>query len=141
MNKLPTEFVEIEIDLDQDLIFELQKIADEQDKTVDEVCEHILKEAFKPNGHFWDRAHLKPCPFCGTQPDIEDHDTMYPNGSAWVEREDCITHYVNRNQAPPENWCYSIHCVEHAGGCGVEMSGNSKQEAIEKWNRRAPQKE
>jgi len=131
----------IEVDLDEETILALQILADEQNKTLDELCEHILKEAFAPNGTFWNCASLKPCPFCGAQPDLEDCDTMYPNGVAWVEREDGIVHYVNRNQAPPENWCYSIHCVEHAGGGDAEMSGNSKQEAIEKWNRRSSKKD
>lgn len=131
----------VEVDLDSETIFALQILANEQNKTFDELCEHILREALKPNGAFWDHAALKPCPFCGMQPDLEDGDTMYLNGAAWAELEDGIAHYVNRNQAPPENWCYSIRCVEHAGGCDAEMSGNSKQEAIEKWNRRPSTKE
>jgi hypothetical protein len=37
---------------------------------------------------------------------------------------------------PKEQWCYSIHCVTTSGGCGVEISGDSRQECIDKWNRR-----
>lgn len=132
---LEDELIEIDLRLDTDLLLALEEIASEQNKTVEELCEFLLQEAFKPNSDFWNHAYVKPCPFCGVQPDIANADTLYPNGSAWLAT-DGITHFVDRNQAPPENWCYSIHCVETAGGCGAKMSGNSKQDATEKWNRR-----
>lgn len=132
---LEDELIEIDLRLDTDLLLALEEIASEQNKTVEELCEFLLQEAFKPNGDFWNSAYVKPCPFCGMQPDMANIDTLHPNGYAWLTTDD-ITHFVDRNQAPQENWCYSLHCVETAGGCGAEISGNSKQEAIEKWNRR-----
>ena len=132
---LEDDMLEIDLRFDTDLLLALEEIASEQNKTVSEVCEFILQEALKPNGDFWNSAFVKPCPFCGMQPDMEDCDTLYPNGSAWLI-SDGDTHFVNRDQAPKENWCYSMHCVQTGGGCGAEVSGNSKQEAIEKWNRR-----
>ena len=79
---------------------------------------------------------VKPCPFCGMQPDIEeDEDCLYPSG-AWLETKQGIRHYVPTRQAPPEQWCYTLHCVVHHGGCGAEIHGDNRQEAIDKWNRR-----
>lgn len=79
---------------------------------------------------------LKPCPFCGMEADAEDEDTIYPNGVGWLDHQNGFRHYVNRKDAPPEQWCYSVHCVQHHGGCDAEMSGDSIDEAINKWNRR-----
>lgn len=79
---------------------------------------------------------MKPCPFCGHPVDMEDPDTLYPNGVAWKIQANGTRTFHNFKEAPSENWCYTMHCVETAGGCGAEVSGNTKQEAIDKWNRR-----
>jgi hypothetical protein len=79
---------------------------------------------------------LKPCPFCGHEVDLEDSDTLYPNGSGWRDRENDMREYYSFRKVPKEQWCYSMHCPTTAGGCGVEMSADSRQEAIDKWNQR-----
>lgn len=79
---------------------------------------------------------LKHCPFCGMEADAEDEDTIYPNGSGWIDAPEGFRHYVRRTEVPQEQWCYSVHCVQHYGGCGAEISGDSIEEAINKWNRR-----
>ena len=82
-------------------------------------------------------SELKPCPFCGKMPDLEDEDTLYPNGTAWIFKEAIQSKtYVSFRDAPKEQWCYSFHCVEIAGGCGAEISGDSKEQAIAAWNQR-----
>lgn len=68
-----------------------------------------------------DTTELKPCPFCGHPVDMDDPDTLYPYPTGF-RRE--------------EHWCYTIQCVETAGGCGAEISADSEQECIDKWNRR-----
>jgi Restriction alleviation protein Lar len=78
---------------------------------------------------------MKPCPFCGLQPDLEDHDTIYPNGTGWYTVNG-HRGYKWAKEVPQDQWCYSVHCVTTAGGCGAEVSGDSKQEAIDKWNKR-----
>ena len=79
---------------------------------------------------------MKPCPFCGHEVDLEDGDTLYPNGVGWEDHPDHGRHYCSRGQVPKEQWCYSMNCPETAGGCGAEISGDSRQEAIDKWNTR-----
>jgi len=83
-------------------------------------------------------SKLLPCPFCGKAADIEDDDTLYPNGGAWKFNDALqMRTYHRHREAPKEQWCWSMHCPEVAGGCGAEVSGDSKDEAIAKWNRRA----
>jgi len=79
---------------------------------------------------------MKPCPFCGHEVDLEDGDTLYPNTAGWEDHPDHGRHYCFYQQVPKEQWCYSMHCPTTAGGCGAEISGDSRQEAIDKWNRR-----
>jgi hypothetical protein len=80
---------------------------------------------------------MKPCPFCGHEVDLEDGDTLYPNGTGWREEEDNMRVYCSRREVPKKQWCWSMHCPTTAGGCGVEMSADSREEAIQKWNKRA----
>ena len=64
---------------------------------------------------------VKPCPFCGWNPLLEPDDFIYPNRDGW-----------------------EVNCYEYfdsdgnhiAGGCGVTMFANTKEEALDKWNRR-----
>ena len=79
---------------------------------------------------------IKPCPFCGHPVDPDDPDSVYPNGTGWYVFLDEHRAYCSKLDVPPDQWCYSVNCVTMSGGCGAEMSGDSKQEAIDKWNRR-----
>lgn len=62
---------------------------------------------------------ILPCPFCGKTPNTEDCDFVYP---------------VNR-----KGTLHRAGCIELAGGCGAEVLGSSKKDAICKWNTRAEQ--
>lgn len=79
---------------------------------------------------------IKTCPFCGHQPDIEDPDTCHPSGTGWKDRDDGFRSYHRSTEVPRDQWCYVLHCSTTAGGCGVEITGDSRQEAIDKWNAR-----
>ena len=79
---------------------------------------------------------LKPCPFCGKEPDISDGDSLYPTGIGWKDEGEYRS-YHKGSEVPKEQWCYAAGCSELSGGCGAEMSGDSRQEAIDKWNARA----
>jgi len=70
------------------------------------------------------------------EPESDDGDTLYPNGTGWKLRDDGFTSFHSFRDVPREQWCWSIHCNTLAGGCGVEMSGNSREEALTKWNTR-----
>ena|SRR3989304_413616 len=80
---------------------------------------------------------LKPCPFCGKTVDINNDDTLYPSGLYWRWDTDggrCYVAYKNRR--PDDNPVWSMNCPESSGGCGAEIFGDIKEEAIQKWNRR-----
>lgn len=84
---------------------------------------------------------MKHCPFCGMKC-VPDIDTLYPSGIGWKEGDlgdgNMIRHYVSihKEHVPEEQWCYKIVCNESYGGCGATVYGDSKQEAIDKWNKR-----
>lgn len=82
------------------------------------------------------KHELSPCPFCGRKPDEDLSDTLYPNGSGWKEVGKGFRSYHSFRDVPKEQWCYSMHCPESAGGCGVEIHGDSEEEVVKKWNRR-----
>lgn len=79
---------------------------------------------------------VKNCPFCGYAVDVTDPDTFHPNSVGWVIT-DGIKHYVSFRQVPKEQWCYVLRCPEIYGGCGAEINGDSKEECLNKWNKRA----
>ena len=79
---------------------------------------------------------MKPCPFCGHAVDLDDGDTLYPTGVGWLENDDGFRTYHSFREVPKEQRCWGIHCPTTAGGCGAEISGDSREEAIEKWNNR-----
>lgn len=78
----------------------------------------------------------KNCPFCGANVNPNDMDTLYPSGIAWVESSGGYLHYDSALKYPKEQWCYKIICNESYSGCGAEIHGDSKEEALEKWNKR-----
>jgi hypothetical protein len=73
----------------------------------------------------------------------DDIDTVYPSGSAWVDDDygdgSDFRHYVPALSMPKEQWCFKVICNESYGGCGAEIRGDSREEAIEKWNARYEQ--
>ena len=81
---------------------------------------------------------MKDCPFCGHAVDLENDDTLYPNCTGWKEHQikDIGRGYYSYKEVPKEQWCWTMHCPTTAGGCGAEVSADSKQEAIDKWNTR-----
>jgi len=81
---------------------------------------------------------LAPCPFCGKKADLEDHDTLYPSGTGWKFDEElgCRT-YHRAHDVPVDQWVYSMHCPVQAGGCGAEVQGDTRDEALNSWNKRS----
>jgi hypothetical protein len=81
-----------------------------------------------------------PCPFCGKAVDLEDGDTLYPT-LFWRDIGDGLRSYhgiYERKPDEPKNFCFTMHCPETAGGCGAEITGDSMEGAVLKWNRRNP---
>jgi hypothetical protein len=79
---------------------------------------------------------LKPCPFCGRELDITDGDSLYPNGMGCKDEGEYRSYHKGM-EVPKEQWCYAAGCSELSGGCGAGVSGDNRQEAIDKWNARA----
>jgi len=77
------------------------------------------------------------CPFCGKPVDLEDNDTLYPSGTGWIFDEEIqMRTYHRYTKTPKEQWCYTMHCPVQAGGCGAEMHGDTRGDALSKWNKR-----
>lgn len=84
---------------------------------------------------------LKPCPFCGLTSDTEWEDTLYLS-SGWKDEDLCgdgtlVRHYVSIFDNTRHGMSYGILCSTTYGGCGASITGDSVEEVIEKWNKRA----
>jgi len=80
---------------------------------------------------------IMPCPFCGKKIDLSDMDTLYPSGLYWVDDVRGIRHYLSSAQRTEYSHpVWSLNCAEVSGGCGAELCGDTKDEVLEKWNRR-----
>lgn len=79
---------------------------------------------------------VKPCPFCGMKPDMNDPDTIYPSGTVWREELGFRSYHRFAERKEGDGQCYVMNCCGQAGGCGAEMHGDSKEEVLSKWNRR-----
>ena len=83
---------------------------------------------------------LKPCPFCGHVPQ-DWPDFLHPTGGGW--RDDTLggeklRHYMRRDDPRGVHGeCWELGCLTHEGGCGATVYGDSRDEAIAAWNRRA----
>ncbi len=80
---------------------------------------------------------LLACPFCGHTPQ-DWHDFLHPTGVGWRD-DNGLRHYMSRDDprgTHGEVW--ELGCLEHEGGCGATMHGDSRDDALAKWNSRAP---
>ena len=88
-------------------------------------------------------SELLKCPFCGSMLDQHDSDTLHRSGIVWRDvmvGDDLIRQYFRRSPTPPwephgETW--ELHCNVIYGGCSAQLSGDSREEVIAKWQRRA----
>lgn len=78
---------------------------------------------------------LQPCPFCGHKLDASDSDVLHPSGG-WVDDPNGYRHYVTSSDPRKQGSCYKINCVEHYGGCGANLTGDSIDEVVNAWNKR-----
>ena len=89
-----------------------------------------------------------PCPFCGRDLKNDLDDSFYPTGTKW-EDVDClgdgqnvIRRYLSlREPLRSDNIIasgsvYGVYCATSSGGCGAELSGDSPEEVLARWNTR-----
>lgn len=90
-----------------------------------------------------EQSALLPCPFCGHKVDLSDMDTLYPNGTLWRFNSELgmRTYHGFNDRQDGDSMCYVMNCPSQAGGCGAEVNGDSREEAIAAWNRRYAQSE
>jgi len=88
-----------------------------------------------------ERVVMLPCPFCGHKCDMNEPDTLYPNGIYWRDSADTGRAYFGRTHKLFDPFtmkqCWQINCVTVSGGCGAQITGDSKNETIAMWQRRA----
>lgn len=82
---------------------------------------------------------LLPCPFCGSELDDADSDTLHMSHIAWKDAYG-RRNYVRYNE-PCDGHCYEVHCPKIYGGCGATITEDSIEEVIAAWNKRSNTKE
>jgi len=84
-------------------------------------------------------VYLKPCPFCGNTLDPSHPDTIYPSGTVWRFNEEigCRTYHSHSERRDGDGACWLVNCDSSGGGCGAEVHGDSMEDAVTAWNRRA----
>ena len=87
-----------------------------------------------------ERVVMLPCPFCGHKCDLSEPDVLYPTGIFWCDDVDFGRSYCGRDHKmwrTDLNQCWQINCATVSGGCGANIIGDSKDETIAMWQRRA----
>jgi hypothetical protein len=86
---------------------------------------------------------MRECPFCGHFPDPDNYiDSFHPTGQGW--RDDPLgeegkpfRHYMRYNDPRGVHGkVWEMNCLIHEGGCGANITGDSREETIAAWNRR-----
>jgi len=81
---------------------------------------------------------LKPCPFCGKEVNLTEQGTLSLLSIVW--RYDPLlgyrTYHKWKDRKFGDTECCTINCDMTRGGCGVEITGDTKNEVIELWNTR-----
>lgn len=82
---------------------------------------------------------LKPCPLCGYDLSDNPDDSFHPSGSYMrYDKTNDLYHYVGRQNRKPEDLpLYILCCPVSSGGCGLELTVESEEDALFKWNRRS----
>lgn len=87
---------------------------------------------------------LKPCPCCGLRQSSENFDladALHPTGQLYAMDPDLGYVFFRSDDNPnglrPKGQVWKYSCRETIGGCGLTISGYSRDEVIKKWNRRS----
>jgi hypothetical protein len=83
---------------------------------------------------------LKPCPFCGWQAGEDLIDVVYPTNLFvhWIDPDDHSQgQHCNHDRHGAVGEVWHVGCTGCMGGCGAEVTGVGRVEAIANWNRRA----
>lgn len=81
---------------------------------------------------------LLPCPFCGHEI-YGLQDALHPTCTGWSYGPGKRRYYFNRQHAQykeRDGDVWELGCLEHEGGCGATMHGDSETDVVNRWNRR-----
>ena len=85
-------------------------------------------------------SKLLPCPFCGHETyDLQD--ALHPTCTGWSYGHGLRRYYFSRQHArykERDGDVWELGCLEHEGGCGATMYGDSEIDVVDRWNRRVP---
>jgi hypothetical protein len=83
---------------------------------------------------------FKPCALCGHFPDPDNYiDSFHQTAQGWRDDEispgKMMRHYMRWDDPRGvHGYTHEMNCLEHEGGCSMNVRGDTREETIEKWN-------
>lgn len=80
----------------------------------------------------WKAVPKLKCPVCGKSLDLTDEDVLHKSATFARHHSSGRVSYVSRmDSRQTDVQCWELHCPEHYGGCGMNITGDSRDELID----------